>query len=305
LMEAAGVRDVAALERAELASQRAAELEALLAELQREIWSASDGQDPAQIAEVAGPGASLEDVSLERVALRLDEVDRELAELDDARQRAAHQLASCRAGIQLLRDSHEAGDAAVDAASQLEEVRALAEEYLRVRLAASVLKREIASYRDRHRAPILRVAGDLFARLTLAAYSGLDVDYGADDEPILTCVRSDDSRVTIAGLSAGTRDQLYLALRLASIAHLAEGQELMPLILDDVLIHFDDDRARAALSVLGSFSETTQVLFFTHHRRLCELAEEALSEQRLRFYQLGTEVRRPVLVALGDHSRPS
>jgi uncharacterized protein YhaN len=281
LMEAAGVGDVAALERAELASQRVRELEAFLAELQREIWSASDGQDPAQIAEVAG-----DDASLDRLALRLDEVDRELAELDDARQRAAHQLASCRAGIQLLRDSHEAGDAAVEAASQLEDVRALAEEYLRVRLAASVLKREIASYRDRHRAPILRVAGDLFARLTLAAYTGLDVDYGADDEPILTCVRNDDSRVTVAGLSAGTRDQLYLALRLASIAHLAEGQELLPLILDDVLIHFDDDRARAALSVLGSFSETTQVLFFTHHQRLCELAAEALSESRLRLHQL-------------------
>lgn len=286
LMEAAGVSDVAALERAELASQRVAGLEALLAELQREIWSASDGKDPAQIAEVAGPEGSLD-----RVALRLDEVDRELAELDDARQRAAHQLASCRAGIQLLRDSHEAGDAAAVAASQLEDVRALAEEYLRVRLAASVLKREIASYRDRHRAPILRVAGDLFARLTLASYTGLDVDYGADDEPILTCVRGDDSRVSVAGLSAGTRDQLYLALRLASIAHLAEGQELLPLILDDVLIHFDDDRARAALSVLGSFSETTQVLFFTHHQRLCELAAEALSPERLRVYQLQAPAR--------------
>jgi uncharacterized protein YhaN len=60
----------------------------------------------------------------------------------------------------------------------------------------------------------------------------------------------------------------------------------LPLILDDVLIHFDDDRARAALSVLGSFSETTQVLFFTHHQRLCELAAEALSESRLRLHQL-------------------
>jgi uncharacterized protein YhaN len=55
----------------------------------------------------------------------------------------------------------------------------------------------------------------------------------------------------------------------------------MPLIVDDVLIHFDDDRARAALEVLGELSEHTQVLFFTHHARLVELAREAIPQGKL------------------------
>ena len=54
----------------------------------------------------------------------------------------------------------------------------------------------------------------------------------------------------------------------------------MPLVLDDVLIHFDDGRARAALRVLGEFAATTQVLFFTHHERLVELAREALPDRK-------------------------
>ncbi len=54
--------------------------------------------------------------------------------------------------------------------------------------------------------------------------------------------------VDVRGLSDGTRDQLYLALRLASLEHHARTGEPMPLILDDILIHFDDDRARAASS---------------------------------------------------------
>ncbi|KYF53369.1 hypothetical protein BE08_32145 [Sorangium cellulosum] len=60
----------------------------------------------------------------------------------------------------------------------------------------------------------------------------------------------------------------------------------MPLILDDLLIHFDDDRARAALAVLGELTATTQVLFFTHHARLCELAQEAVPAGVLREHRL-------------------
>jgi uncharacterized protein YhaN len=60
----------------------------------------------------------------------------------------------------------------------------------------------------------------------------------------------------------------------------------MPLVLDDVLIHFDDDRARAALGVLGEIAQTTEVLFFTHHTRLVELAREALGAERLAVHTL-------------------
>ena len=46
----------------------------------------------------------------------------------------------------------------------------------------------------------------------------------------------------------------------------------MPVIVDDLLVQFDDDRAVATLEVLRDLSEKTQVLFFTHHRHLVELA---------------------------------
>jgi uncharacterized protein YhaN len=52
----------------------------------------------------------------------------------------------------------------------------------------------------------------------------------------------------------------------------------MPVILDDILIHFDDERARAALEVLGELGRQAQVLFFTHHARLVELAREAVPD---------------------------
>jgi uncharacterized protein YhaN len=107
-----------------------------------------------------------------------------------------------------------------------------------------------------------------------------------DDEAVLRAVRADGTDVGIEALSDGTRDQLYLALRLASLERHAHLNEPMPLVLDDVLVHSDDERARAALEVLGDVAQTTEVLFFTHHARLVDLAREALGESRLALHRL-------------------
>jgi len=87
-------------------------------------------------------------------------------------------------------------------------------------------------------------------------------------------------------MSQGTRDQLFLSLRLAAIEQHIEGRGPFPVIVDDLLVQFDDDRAVATLEVLSELSATTQVLFFTHHKHLVELAEAsklaaAISVQRL------------------------
>jgi len=279
LVQAAGVTDRAELELAEQRSQRLQQLELELRGLTHELAAACDGLDPATVvAETA--------LSLDEVRVRSSVLADELEDLDRQRMEANQQLTSKQLGIHLLHAKHAATDAASDALIHLDQARTLTERYVRVRFAASVLRREIARYREKHRAPVLRAAAELFAALTLGAYTGLDVDYGEHDEPVLVCVRKDGVNVGIAGLSTGTRDQLYLALRLASIRHLAEHSEPLPLILDDILVHFDDERARAALIALADFAQTTQVLFFTHHQRLCELAQAALHPERFQLHHL-------------------
>jgi uncharacterized protein YhaN len=75
-------------------------------------------------------------------------------------------------------------------------------------------------------------------------------------------------------MSDGTRDQLYLSLRLATLEqHLSRG-EPMPFVVDDILIGFDDNRTKVCLAVLAELAVRTQVLLFTHHRRVLELAGE-------------------------------
>ena len=87
-------------------------------------------------------------------------------------------------------------------------------------------------------------------------------------------------------MSDGTIDQLYLSLRLAALERQLEGCEPMPFIVDDILIRFDDERARATLKILDELSDKTQVIFFTHHSRLVDLAKEAVGLERLRIHEL-------------------
>jgi len=88
-------------------------------------------------------------------------------------------------------------------------------------------------------------------------------------------------------MSDGTADQLYLALRLAGIEHYLDGNEPMPFIVDDILIKFDNRRAAAALQALAEISAKTQVIFFTHHRHLVELAEAHVDGAVLCVHGLG------------------
>ena len=118
-------------------------------------------------------------------------------------------------------------------------------------------------------------AGEVFAALTLGSFQRLTVDADSDP-PALYGLRADGSRVGSAGMSEGTRDQLYLALRLAALElHLGAGQantgHALPFIADDLFINYDDDRAQAGLQALARLSELTQVIFLSHHTHLLPL----------------------------------
>jgi len=115
--------------------------------------------------------------------------------------------------------------------------------------------------------------------LTLGSFQGLRGDYDDRGENVLLGVRPGGKEaIGVQAMSDGTSDQLYLALRLASLTMYLEKNEAVPFIVDDVLVSFDNDRAAAALEALAELSTRTQVIFFTHHRHLVDLAEKCLAE---------------------------
>jgi uncharacterized protein YhaN len=281
LMRKAAVASVSALEEAELRSAEALELRRQRGESEDQILAGADGltMDKA-LAEVSDAGAEEID---ERIATAREELD----ELEAQNQRAHQSIGSLQEGLRVLEEpgTATAAEAAGEAQGHLARIRAMTEQYLRLRIAARLLAGEIERYREQHQGPVLLRAGALLARLTLGRYTGLRADVDDTDSPVLRCLRTDGGKVGVEGLSDGARDQLFLALRLATLEHQATAVPL-PLILDDILIHFDDDRAAAALGVLAEHAATTQVMLFTHHARIVDLAQRALPASSLRVLNL-------------------
>jgi len=114
--------------------------------------------------------------------------------------------------------------------------------------------------------------------MTGGAYERLVTDE-SEDRPVLCAQRAGGTRIGIEEMSEGTADQLYLALRLAALELRRSSHPRMPLILDDALITSDDERAANILRALVRFAEHGQVMIFTHHRHLIDVAHKALGDQ--------------------------
>jgi uncharacterized protein YhaN len=180
----------------------------------------------------------------------------------------------------------DAAELAEKSQGVLAELQDAVARYVCVQVASVVLRKEIEQYRKSNQGPILHRASEIFAQLTLNSFKGLISDFDQNDNPILIGIRPSNEKVAVEGMSDGTSDQLYLSLRLASLEQRLLHSEPMPLILDDLLINFDDERSSAALKVLEELSTKTQIIFFTHHKHLVELAKRNVKEAFLFNYYL-------------------
>jgi uncharacterized protein YhaN len=165
-------------------------------------------------------------------------------------------------------------------------IRRLTERYIRLKLATKILREEIERYRAENQDPVLKIASRYFQRLTVESFVGLRTDIDDQGQPVLIGVRPNGSWLSVAGMSSGTRDQLYLALRLATLEWRIQSSDTMPFIVDDILINFDDERSKATMEALTDLAEKTQVILFTHHKQILEAAQFLKSSKRVFVHQL-------------------
>jgi uncharacterized protein YhaN len=267
LRDLAGVARDEDLEKAGATSRIKREQEQRLEALDKELARNGDGLSIEELEkEYENAHIDTMDDELDRVRSTLEEYQKKRDGLRDVRQ-------TLQNDIQAKDGSARAAGASQDAQEQLAVITSGVEEYLRLRIAGLILEQRIEAYRQENQGPLLGRAGDLFARLTMGSYAGLRDELDSAGHPVLLGIRPSDAEVPVEGMSEGTRDQLYLALRLATLEkHLGEG-EPMPFVVDDILIGFDDDRTRVCLEVLAELAARTQVLLFTHHNRVLELAQ--------------------------------
>ncbi|MDR4503918.1 MAG: AAA family ATPase [Candidatus Scalindua sp.] len=116
---------------------------------------------------------------------------------------------------------------------------------------------------ERERQPfVLRFAGEYFGKITEGRYSR--VIKKADDN-MLVVETPEGQQKSVASLSKGTAEQLYLSMRLAFIKEYADRVGPLPLIVDDILVNFDPKRAKATLGLINEVAGEHQVIMFTCH----------------------------------------
>jgi len=216
------------------------------------------------------------------------EVDQEAADLVQEEQRLKEKtlnLGELKRDVESMDGSGAAAALQQQIQDSLARIRRDAVRYATLRVADVALRKAIEQYRDANQGPILSLAEKFFSRLTLGDYTGLQVNYGDRDQPELVGVR-DETTLPVTAMSDGAADALYLAIRLASLETHIERQGPFPFIVDDILIQLDDDRAGAALQILSELSEKTQIIFFTHHQHLLEIADEKLQPSDYHVHRL-------------------
>ena len=282
IAELVGLADLADEEALVAAITRSEQL-VVLADQIHTAENSLQNQAGKPVAQVEADAAELDGVEIEP---EIEQLDIELGVLDQElkqKQIAVGELKNQRAQID---SSGAAADQMVRAQQSLAEVVDYAEEYVRTVLAKRLLEEQVASYRDENQGPLLQRARGLFRDLTLGRYTGLDTDTDDKGVPLLLARKADDRLLEISALSTGTRDQLYLALRLAALEQFMARRGPLPLVLDDLFVHFDDERTKAGLGVLDHLANTTQVLLFTHHAQVAAQATEVIADGRLTVHKL-------------------
>ncbi|MCO5130523.1 MAG: AAA family ATPase [Xanthobacteraceae bacterium] len=240
------------------------QLEDERATLHRDLAETGDGLDEAALRnESEGLDPDLLPGDIEREQIRQAQLLQDIAGASATLQQKRDE----RDGLLQGRNAHAAASERAQADAEL---LAIAERWLLRAAAARLAARAIEGHRARVQDPMIARAGELFASASDAAFAGLAIDHGEDDQPELKARRPGGERVGIAGLSEGTRDQLFLALRLALLER--RGAEPLPFIGDDLLASFDETRTRATLRLLAAGGGSRQIILFTHHRHVVELA---------------------------------
>ena len=243
-------------------------------------------------------GTALDEFALETSLFDLDALPSQISAIEEAfltqdqqRQELSAQIGQELAELGVLKETAlqaKAEEASADREHLLARLEVDVDRYVHLKLAWAVLRDAIEEFRKQNQAPVLQRAGAMFAALTLGSFQDLRVDLDEKDQPVLVGIRPDGKpSVSVEGMSVGTVDQLYLALKLALLRHYLETHPALPLVVDDLLIQFDDARAVAALTILAEFSKVTQVLFFTHHDHLVDLARKHLASDVLFVHSLG------------------
>jgi uncharacterized protein YhaN len=220
----------------------------------------------------------------EEVVRELSETDHETLlfdqkQIEQRREEAKEKYSQCKekigeidGQIAQIEKNKEVSKIKMEQAVDMEILQRKAEEWAVAILSQLVIEKTIEKYERQRQPDIIQKAQSLFASITAGRYPSLYIS--ADTKKEICVEEKNGSRKSISQLSRGTAEQLYLSLRLGFIQDFSTYSEPLPLIFDDILVNFDQERMKNVCLLLRDFAQEHQILYFTCHKGTKQLLEE-------------------------------
>lgn len=228
-------------------------------EARAQLYELLNAHDEAALAAILNEG---------KMKLAEEEVKR--TEILDRRGRLAQEL-------ERLQRESEIEDKRLQLGEWQSKLEQLSERYAVLALADHLILQTKAVFEEEKQPEVLQRSSQYLQQMTNGAYIRI---IAPGDQPALLAETTDRRLLDSAFLSRGTQEQLYLAMRFA-LCDAASPDQPLPLLLDDLFVHFDEGRLANTLPVLESLASTRQVLLFTCHARVAQTIAEGIPSARV------------------------
>lgn len=250
-------------------AERATQLDQQRTQLARQLALLRGGQESEMDFE-----ARLRDADDVALRQRVDDIERQLQEFERDEQIARELAGSLRHEFEAFDGTSQAAAVQESIAHKQSQLVNEIHRYVPLVFARRLFSEAIQRFERENQPALIGEISRLFASLTRGEY--VEIERPTSDRDALSVRRKDGAERTPDQLSTGTREQLYLAIRLGYIRHYCRNAEPLPIVIDDVLVNFDIDRTRATLETLREFSREVQVLFFTCHHYMVDVIRDVI-----------------------------
>lgn len=221
----------------------------------------------------------IESISLtnpEEIQSQLDELDGQLKEIGEKRDEMNRKIGELNIEIEQISSSNVLLTKQSEAELFKQQLRDFSRDWIKSQIGLFVLESAITKYERTRQPEVIKAAEGFFGCITGENYPTIIKRIDSEELEILDT--SGISKGLIA-MSRGTREQLYLAMRLGLIEEYEKRSESMPVIMDDILANFDDDRGPLAIESIKKFSENRQVIVLTCHKNTYDIYRELGANQ--------------------------
>ena len=200
-----------------------------------------------------------------------DLIEKNLEEVEEKLTALTKEQAALEERARQMVNDHRISELRMEEEELKEELTVLSEEWITMRLSRILMGKTRARYEKERQPEVLSEGSRFFSRMTLGKYKVIVSPIG---ENRIEVIDQDNNTRTIEVLSRGTAEQLYLALRFGFIREFSKRSASLPIIMDDILVNFDPERAKESIKGIMELSNEHQLLFFTCHPYFAEMFRE-------------------------------